>query len=264
MELINLKEIEELPQQYYEELMRIIERENEGSRIRARQIQIDNSKAGKNNFKMSEKARQFKKKIDSIQDTEGNITTDENKIRGIIKNYYSNLYKCQECGENKCIKCECENTSYIQDLVKEVPSNDPRKLNAEDSLELEKAFTQSEILNYINHKLKKDKSPGLSGFTNEFFIKFSKETSYFLEKIMNNLREAKGLNPWITEGLITLLPKPEKDLLDVGHYRPITLLNTSYKIMSGVITQRLRKIINKNYPPMSKRIYPRKAHGRRQ
>ena len=43
----------------------------------------------------------------------------------------------------------------------------------------------------------------------------------------------------MTNSLITLLPKDENDKRRMGKYRPITLLNTDYKIISKILTPRL-------------------------
>ena len=42
------------------------------------------------------------------------------------------------------------------------------------------------------------------------------------------------------QGLITLIPKPGKDKRILDNLRPITLLNTDYKILSGAIAARLK------------------------
>lgn len=39
------------------------------------------------------------------------------------------------------------------------------------------------------------------------------------------------LSPTMKTGLITLLPKPNKDLLILDHWRPITLLCNDYKLL---------------------------------
>ena len=45
------------------------------------------------------------------------------------------------------------------------------------------------------------------------------------------------------QGMITLLPKPGKDVLLASNYRPITLLNCDYKIISKVINSRISPIL---------------------
>lgn len=43
------------------------------------------------------------------------------------------------------------------------------------------------------------------------------------------------------QGIITLIPKPDKDLLSLDNWRPITLLNVDYKILSLILARRLKK-----------------------
>ena len=54
----------------------------------------------------------------------------------------------------------------------------------------------------------------------------------------------------------TLNPKGEKDKKYLKHWRPLTLLNTYYKIISGCLAERLKKVLSriihsdqKGYPP---------------
>ena len=44
-------------------------------------------------------------------------------------------------------------------------------------------------------------------------------------------------------GVITLLPKEDSNLLLLSNWRPITLLNTDYKIASKVIAKRIERIL---------------------
>lgn len=44
-------------------------------------------------------------------------------------------------------------------------------------------------------------------------------------------------------GVITLLPKPNKDLLEIKNWRPLTLLNVDYKIMAKVIAFRIKEVL---------------------
>lgn len=45
------------------------------------------------------------------------------------------------------------------------------------------------------------------------------------------------------QGVITLLPKGIKSKLELKNWRPITLLRTLYKIISGTIAERVKKVL---------------------
>lgn len=47
----------------------------------------------------------------------------------------------------------------------------------------------------------------------------------------------------MTQGLITLIPKPKKDLLLIDSWRPICLLNNNYKIVALVFAQRIKPVL---------------------
>jgi len=42
------------------------------------------------------------------------------------------------------------------------------------------------------------------------------------------------------QGLITLIPKPNKDTFSLDNWRPLTLLNSDYKILAAVYARRLK------------------------
>ncbi len=42
------------------------------------------------------------------------------------------------------------------------------------------------------------------------------------------------------QGLISLIPKPDKDPLEIDNWRPITLLNTDYKWIALIYARRLK------------------------
>jgi len=50
-------------------------------------------------------------------------------------------------------------------------------------------------------------------------------------------------------GIITLIPKPNKDTALLDNLRPISLLNTDYKILTKAIAKRLEKVLPKEINP---------------
>ena len=71
--------------------------------------------------------------------------------------------------------------------------------------------------------------------------KNSSQLKKALTRAFNNLKEDNSMTPiwWPTERTV-FLPKT-KNLKDEKNYRPITCLNTSYKIMTGVIAKYMRE-----------------------
>ncbi len=61
----------------------------------------------------------------------------------------------------------------------------------------------------------------------------------FLESI-----EKSTLPPSLCQGLITLIPKSNRDPLLIENWRPISLLNTDYKIIALVLAKRIKSILN--------------------
>ena len=56
----------------------------------------------------------------------------------------------------------------------------------------------------------------------------------------------------MTQGLITCLQKAGKAGKLIKNWHPISLLNTTYKIISSVLTTRLRKVLNRIISPEQK------------
>ena len=66
--------------------------------------------------------------------------------------------------------------------------------------------------------------------------------------VVRSLNEAFNCGNFIitqTQGLITCIPQGDKSKLLIQNWRPVTLLNTIYKIASGVIANRLKTFVDK-------------------
>ncbi len=88
--------------------------------------------------------------------------------------------------------------------------------------------------------MKTGKSSGQDGLTSEFYKFFWEDLKMFLFEALQDCIRYNNLLPTMKQGLIILIPKPGKDKIILENLRPITLLNTDYKIFSGVIAARLR------------------------
>lgn len=83
-----------------------------------------------------------------------------------------------------------------------------------------------------------DKSPGSDGLPAEFYkMYFQTVGPSFIQAINSGIRE---LSPSQRFGYITLLCKNEEKSSDLNNWRPISLLNTDYKILSKTLCNRLK------------------------
>ena len=91
--------------------------------------------------------------------------------------------------------------------------------------------------------MKNNKSPGLDGFTVEFFKFFWVDIGAFILRSINIGYRNGSLSVTQKQGLITCLPKPNKSRLSLKNWRPISLLNVVYKLASSVIANRVKQTL---------------------
>ena len=116
-------------------------------------------------------------------------------------------------------------------------------INEEEKNSLEGLISMSE-LNTAVKNLNRDKAPGTDGLPVEIYVMFWTKIREFLLKALNYSYECGLLNPSALEGVISLIPKPGKDTRFIKNLRPITLLNTDYKILEKCLANRLKPVLN--------------------
>ena len=92
-------------------------------------------------------------------------------------------------------------------------------------------------------EMQNGKSPGSDGFTAEFYKAFWEEIGDDVVQSINYAFDKGELSICQKRGIITLLPKKDKPTNILNNLRPITLLNTDYKIATKVIAKRLGEVL---------------------
>jgi hypothetical protein len=92
--------------------------------------------------------------------------------------------------------------------------------------------------------LPRNKASGPDGIPNEYYKTFAKEIAEEYAAMMNEIHEQGSLSNGIKDGTITILYK-KKDRDDIRNYRPITLLNGDYKILTRTLCKRMKKVIGR-------------------
>lgn len=113
--------------------------------------------------------------------------------------------------------------------------------NQKEKCDLDVTLTEySEALK----ELPNGKSPGCDGLPAEFYKMFWGDIKdlVFSSYIYSLQRGELSIDQ--RRGVITLIPKQGKDLRTLGNWRPITLLNTDYKILAKVLANRIQTVIS--------------------
>ena len=102
---------------------------------------------------------------------------------------------------------------------------------------LDSPLTKKEIDDALS-QLKNN--PGTDGYSANFFKTFWPQLGHVFHDCINQCYLEGKLTDSQTYGLITCLPKPGEPRNQLKNQRPISLLNTSYKLKSLCITNRMR------------------------
>lgn len=120
-------------------------------------------------------------------------------------------------------------------------NNIKKKLNSVERKDLEKEITKEEIKNALI-SLKNGKAPGCDGISKEFYQCFWEIIGDDMVEVFKEILKKGVLPESMKMGIISLLfKKGEKELLK--NWRPVTLLCTDNKILSKVLTNRLKCVM---------------------
>ena len=147
------------------------------------------------------------------------------------KRYYYNLYssKVSEEEQNIEVFLKDENIPLLSDIEKEMCET-PLKLH-----EIAKALKN----------LKNDKSPGNDGFIANFYKFFWPDIKMLLFDSYKYSFQNGLLTSDQRRGILNLIPKPNRDLRYLKNWRPVSILNTDYKILTKALANRLQFVLPK-------------------
>jgi hypothetical protein len=119
----------------------------------------------------------------------------------------------------------------------------PTFVTALEVQELEKRVTKDEVFEVIKG-FSRDKSPGPDGWTVEFYHCFFELVGQDLVDMVEETRLKGEIIPSINSTFVALIPKVNKPTV-FNDFRPISLCNLCYKIISKIIAKRLRPILSR-------------------
>ena len=139
-------------------------------------------------------------------------------------------------------RTETTNIQQITENLKYINQS----LSTEDSDKLNKFISSIEIEEAIKG-MKNEKSPGDDGIPKEFYHKFFHLLKDELTELYNNIKFEKIMPDSHKNATVKLLFK-KGDHRSLKNWRPISLLNTDYKILSKILTNRISNVLDKIVP----------------
>jgi len=176
-------------------------------------------------FSKLAKKRHTQNTILGLRDMEGERVTNTQEILTIAHQFYSDLYTAVPT-------CMDSRELLLNQLT--------RKLTDEQAASLEGPISSKEVIKAID-ATPTSKSPGPDGLPNELW-KEIKDQAKTIAELFNEWLHKGEIPADVQGGIITLLFK-KGDPLDIKNYRPVTLLNTLAKILTKILTARLRQVM---------------------
>ena len=203
----------------------ILTKDIEGARVRSRLQWWEEGEKSSKYFHSLEKRNGKNKAWDKILGIDGNLIYGTNDIQKQQVLFYKNLFSSQNVDGDQ---------SFFL-------SNPDKKLSEDNKQRLETDISKMEIAKAIK-KMPNNKSPGEDGIIIEFYKVFWNLIGDDLHEVFVYGLQNKQISYSQYLSLIVLLYKkgPREN---IKNWRPISLLNVDYKILSKVLAERLKGVL---------------------
>ena len=166
-----------------------------------------------------EKRNQSRKAVTKLKVGNDKYTFDQFEILEEEKRFYETLYKSENIDEQSL-----SGSTFFK-------SENISPLKEEEIQMCEGLVSENECLNALK-EFKNAKSPGSDGFSAEFYRFFWPELGPEMVASFNYGFRTGTLSISQRRGIISFIPKKNKDKTLLENLRPVSLLNTDYKILT--------------------------------
>ena len=212
------------------ELQKIAVHKTKGAIIRSRARWYEHGERNSKYFTNLEKRAYERKHIVKLKTNENQYLGEPNKILIEMENFYKTLYSSKTSDD-----------SFDASASAFANCNNIKRLDGEQ-ITCEGLISEEECLSALK-KFVKNKTPGSDGLTAEFYLCFWESLTIPLKECLNDAYHHGEMSISQKRGVISMLPKKNKDTLLLKNWRPITLLNIDYKIATKCIAKRLEKVL---------------------
>ena len=204
---------------------------SQGTMIRSRAELVDGDEKCSKYFLNLEKRNYNTKYIKTLINDSNQQLSRPDDILLEEEMYYKKLYSKNVNKSDHSIN-HCDFMKYCKQL-----SEDDKQL-CDQELTVEELGKNLKLL-------PNNKSPGCDGFTAEFYKFFWKDIKLLLFDSFLYSFDTGILSLDQRRAVLTLIPKSGKDLRYLNNWRPLSILNTDYKILAKSLASRLQSVIGK-------------------
>ena len=180
-------------------------------------------------FYALEKARYNAKTCYKLINERGQEFVESSKILEEQRKFYENLY-----AEDKYVNFNLTNTYNIK-VPEGIREDQDNQITVEE-------------LGIALKGMNNNKTPGEDGLSADFYKAFWGLLKQPMIEMLEESFQVQMLHESALKGVLNLIPKPGKDSRFIKNLRPITLLNTDYKIIEKAVANKmmpaLKNIIN--------------------
>ncbi|XP_069805749.1 ATP synthase subunit ATP5MJ, mitochondrial [Dendropsophus ebraccatus] len=166
-----------------------------------------------------------------LRDSTGALKFHPTDIASLFSQYYTNLYSLPSAlPSGPGARADRINEFLSGCQLPSLPPNAIEDLNA--------PVTGEELAEVLK-SLPSGRAPGPDGFSYLYYKTFSEELSPRLLALFNSFLQGEPIPSSLSHSYITLIPKPGKDHMECANYRPISLLNSDFKLFTKILATRL-------------------------
>lgn len=203
----------------------------QGARIRSRIEHWEEGEKSTKYFYNLEKRNGKDKAWDKILGKRGELITGQRGIQKRQVEFYSELFATER---NQTNEHEHSKQFFLSETSK--------RLSESSKIKLEEYISKDEIAKAIK-LMQNNKSPGPDGITVEFYKLYWHLIGDDLHNVyLKGLEDKKLAYSQYLAAIILLYKKGDR--ADIRNWRPISLLNVDYKIISKVMAERLKTVLH--------------------
>jgi len=217
---------------YDDQINQIISQKTKGAAVRSRTRYYEEGEKSSKFFHTFELKTNNQKGIKKLITPNGTEVTEPRDILEEEKRYYEDLY-------SDAIPSQKNSPSWGRFLNDQCDHAEDVR---EKLLDIEKPLSEREIFKTLS-LFERNKAPGSDGLQIEFYRTFWPFIKKPLLECFNYIFQSGKLSITQRQGVISLLPKKDKDPLYIANWRPISLMNTDYKILTKCLAERIKSVL---------------------